>query len=558
MRHHRISLLTSFALVSVAATILPAQSRPPLDARDEYFAGSELESYLRTLQILGLTPAHPWSLRQLSQREIDRLMPPGTATHPWAARYAFSHAPRSRAYVRWLRPQVGARVNSAFPWGLNDGAVWAGRGATAWASGGFAARWRAVSLVVDPIAFSAQNADFQIMDNGRPGAERFGDGQFAGNVDYPQRFGDRPYTRLDPGESFLRVDYAGAAVGVATSHEWWGPSQRFPYLLGTNAAGFPHVFVGTAHPANLWLATLHGRVLWGRLDQSPYFQAAGPDSVLTRPRRFATGLVLALQPRGLGGLELGGARFFHAPWPDSGLPGRYIFRSFQGLLKSNLREEGGSIPTDDRSLDGENQLASVFARFTVPAYGFEMYGELGREDHAWDGRDLMLAPDQYASVGFGFAKAWQRKGGRLTRLRGESIDFQPREIDKFRGGSGRPTYIHGAGSNQGHTQRGQILGAGVGVSSAAGAFLGLDRLSASGRWTLEWSRIVRQDRDAVAPQAEAERRALDVVHSLAVERLLFWRGLDVLGGLSAAYDFNRDFAADRTNLSAYVSLTGRP
>ena len=556
MRHRWISFLTSLALLSVSAPILPAQARPALDGRDEYFAGSELESYLRTLQTLGLAPAYPWSLRQFSQREIDRLMPAATAAHPWAGRYDFSHARRSRAYVRWLRPQVGARFNSAFPWGLNDGAVWAGRGATAWASGGFAARWGVVSLVVDPIAFSAQNANFRIMDNGRPGAQRFGDGLFAGAVDYPQRFGDRPYTRLDPGESSLRVDYAGAAVGVATSHEWWGPSQRFPYLLGTNAAGFPHAFVGTARPANLWLATLHGRLLWGRLDQSPYFQAAGPDSFLTRPRRFATGLALALQPRGIGGFELGGARFFHAPWPDSGLPGRYISRSFEGLLKSRLRKSAGTIPTDDRSLDGENQLASVFARFTVPSYGFEMYGELGREDHAWDGRDLMLAPDQYSSVGFGFAKAWGRQGGRLTRLRGESIDFQQRAIDKFRGG--RPTYIHGAGSNQGHTQRGQILGAGVGVSSAAGAFLTLDRLDASGRWTLEWGRIVRQDRSALAPDVEAERRALDVVHSLTAERLMFWRGLDVLGGVSAAYDFNRDFAGDRTNLSAHVSLTGRP
>jgi hypothetical protein len=554
--HRRLSILAAPAFFFTQPTVVGAQIRAPIDVRDEYFAGSELEAYLRTLQTLGIAPAYPWSLRKLSPREIDRLMPADTAFHPWAGRFDFSPGPRPHAYARWLRPQLGARVNSGFPWGLNDGAVWAGRGVTGWASGGFAARWGALSLVVDPIAFTAQNADFPIVENGRPGALRFGEARFSGGVDYPQRFGDRPYARLDAGESTLRLDYAGASAGVSTAHEWWGPSQRFPYLLGTNAGGFPHVFLGTGRPADLWLLKLHGRVLWGQLDESPYFQATGVSSFLTRPRRFATGLTVVLQPRGLDQLELGLSRFIHAPWPDSGLPGRYVFRSFEGIFKKNLRV-GGGIPTDDRSRDGENQLASVFGRFSVPAYGFEVYGEFGREDHPWDGRYLILTPDEQSSMTFGVAKSWLRPGrGRITRLRGESINFQQSQVDKFRGG--RPTYTHQSGSNQGHTQRGQILGAGVGVSSAAGAFAALDFLERNGRWTVEWSRIVRQDRGAEHPELQADRRALDVVHSVSAERLLFWRGLDVLGGVSAAYDFNRDFLRDRGNVSLYLSLTGRP
>ena len=536
-------------------TPLAAQSPALIDGRDEYFAGSELEGYLRTLQTLGVAPAYPWSLRKLSPREVDRLMPSDTVGHPWATRYDFSRAPRRRAYVRPVRPQIGGRYNSAFPWGINDGAVWAGRGATAWVSGGFSARWGAASLVVDPIAFAAQNADFPILDNGRPGNLRFGEARFSAAVDYPQRFGDAAYGRVDPGESTLRVDVAGVAAGASTAHEWWGPSQRFPFLLGNNAPGFPHLFVGSAHPVNLWLVKLHGRVLWGQLDQSPYFQAQGVDSFLVRPRRFATGFTLVLQPRGLDELELGLSRFVHAPWPDEGLPGRYITRSFEGIFKRDLPRADNPIPTDERSSDGENGLASVFGRFTVPQYGFEVYGEFGREDNPWDFRNLMLSPDEQSALMIGFAKAWRRRdGARITRLRAEMIDFQEAQIDLRRGG--RLIYLHSSGSNQGHTQRGQLLGAGVGVSSAAGAFVAFDALDAGGRWTVEWSRIVRQDE--LGPDTASPPRVMDVVHSLAAERLLFRGGLELVGGAAVNYDFNHDFVSDRANASLYFSVTGLP
>jgi hypothetical protein len=353
------------------------------------------------------------------------------------------------------------------------------------------------------------------------------------------------------------VDYAGLAAGVSTAHDWWGPAQRFPYILGNNAAGFPHVFAGTGTPANLWLAKLHGRMLWGELDQSPYFEAAGQNATLTRPRRFATGLTIVAQPRGLEQLELGFSRFIHAPWPDSGLPGRYISRSFEGIFKESLPKVDNPIPTDERSIDGENQLASVFARFTVPAYGFEAYGELGREDHLWDRRYLVLSGDEQSTLTLGFAKSWRgRDGRRVTRVRGEAINFQQAQIDSRRGS--RVVYLHQSGSNQGHTQRGQLLGAGVGVSSAAGAFLGVDCVQPDGRWTLEWSRIVRQDQDGPDSNLHATQQALDVVHSLTAERLFFRTGADILGGASFGYNFNRDFERDRANLSLYLSLTGLP
>jgi hypothetical protein len=344
------------------------------------------------------------------------------------------------------------------------------------------------------------------------------------------------------------------SLGFSTANLWWGPAQEYPFLLGTNAAGFPHVFFGTSRPANLWLLKAHTQIIWGQLEQSDYFVPVG----IERRRRFATGLILAVTPRGLDNLELGAARFFHAPWPDEGLPGRYIGRPFEGLIKKNLPDVDHPIPQDQRSQDGENQLASVFARLVFPGTGFEAYAEFGREDHPWDIRYILLSPDEQSALTLGFRKTWRRgvDSTSLVTLRGESIDFRQTLIDFKRGG--RAIYVHANGSNQGHTQRGQLLGADVGVGSAGGSVLGVDLYSQSGRTSFEWRRVLRQELPVFGPDSTANPTALDVVHTLSAERLLFRGATELSVGVDFSYDFNRNFADDRSNVGVRFGLVGLP
>jgi hypothetical protein len=550
--HSRATLAAAvLALAVIPARPLEAQEVPAASsARQSYEVGGELESYLRSLQALGDVPVHPWSLRGFSPVELERLSVVDSA-HVWSTR--FDLAPRERPrFEAWLAPaRVGTRINSGFAFSSNDGAVWAGRGLTASLQAGAGLRWGPLTVTVAPLVFWTENRAFPLMPNGREGDAAFGDGIYPLVVDRPRRFGDGSYARIDAGDSEIRLDAFGASVGFSNVHEWWGPAQRFPFLLGTNAAGFPHVFAGTSRPANLWLVKAHARVLWGRLEQSEYFEPVG----ITRPRRFVTGLLAVVQPRGLENLELGLARFIHAPWPDEGLPNRYITRAFEGILKTSISPVDDPISGDERSSDGENQLGSVFGRFVVPGSGFEIYGEFAREDHPWDMRYLLLNPDEQASLTVGARKSWRRGPSGLVVVRGESINFQENSVSRTRGG--RAFYGHASGSNQGHTQRGQLLGADVGVGSAAGAFLGLDLVGRDGRWTLDWQRIVRQEEEIAMPEEGGSRDALDVEHSIGVERLLFTRRLDITAGLSWTYDFNRDFDRDRQNLSVAISVAAR-
>ena len=171
------------------------------------FAGGELENYLRYLQTLGLVPAYPWGLRAFSPAELDRVFPRDT-THPWAARYNLVPRPVGGLSVDWVAPTVSARVNSTFPYGYNDGPIWAGKGITFAAQAGVAVHRGPVSLTLAPMGFVAQNAAFRLEPNGQAGPLTYADGLNPTFIDLPQRFGGSSYAQLDPGQSTV-VAHAG-------------------------------------------------------------------------------------------------------------------------------------------------------------------------------------------------------------------------------------------------------------------------------------------------------------------------------------------------------------
>ncbi|HYX82722.1 MAG TPA: hypothetical protein VE714_10045, partial [Gemmatimonadales bacterium] len=163
-------------------------------AQAQTFAGGERENYLRYLQTVRLVPLYPWGARAFSVRELDELAP-NTAAGGGEGRR------RSDDRLVWLPLGTSVRFNSTFPYGYNDGPIWAGRGVTLALEGGFVVRRGALSLTIAPLAFVAQNTRFPLMGN------TFADGSVGDIIDRPQRFGNGAYARLDPGQSTLRVDW---------------------------------------------------------------------------------------------------------------------------------------------------------------------------------------------------------------------------------------------------------------------------------------------------------------------------------------------------------------
>lgn len=548
-RTTRFLARTSALLSPLLSCALAARAQAPLPVSAEVFVNSETENYLRLLQVAGKSPLYPWSIRSLSEREVERIAP-ADSLHPWSDRLAFRGGSARGPRVRLVRPSVQLIYNERIPYGVNDGPVWAGRGVTTVLQGGVAARLGPVSLTASPIFFRAENQEYDLAVGGLP---RAGKGAYFDllhplTIDLPQRFGDQPYQRVHPGQSTLRVDLPFVTAGLSTADQHWGPAMQHPLLLGNNGGGFPHLFLGTGRPTNLWVGKLHGRLVWGRPGQSDYSPA--PDSLQAR---FVSGMVLSFTPRGLPGLELGAARFFHDHWPAGGLVLSDFTKPFEALLTKYLpvRIPGESNADFSRQLP-DNQLASVFARWVLPESGFEVYGELAREDRNFDFRDLMLEPDQQSSYMLGLRKVWSPSPSRLVALRGELANGEISHLIRVR--QQLPFYVHHS-VRQGHTVDGQLLGSPA-VYGGQGTSLGVDYYHSRGRWTLDWSRAIRTQWASYWDGNEAmdNLTGIDAIHTVGASGVLLMGRFELSAGLRGVHNFNRNFLEDVSGANVVLGV----
>ncbi|HJQ10191.1 MAG TPA: hypothetical protein VJ840_04100 [Gemmatimonadaceae bacterium] len=518
----------------------------------DFSAGSEMEDYLRVMQIAGKVPLYPWSIRGFSRPEIERFVN-ADSTGPWKLRDRFNDSPLAAGPLR-----LGATFNSAFAYGANDGPVWAGRGLTTVASGGVSGHVGHLSIAIDPLAFRAGNTAFDIVANGKTGRQAFGHATFPDNIDLPQRFGDKPYSRVDPGNSSIRFDSRAVTFGISTANEWMGPATEFPFLLSNNAAGFPHIFIGTGEPVGIWIGKLHVRFGWGKLYQSAYSPVTGPTQfafdtaagVLVHGgtiRLAATG-EFAFVPRGVPGLELGVGRFFHVP--------NTVDQPNSAFWRKPLRIPGLKNENDAGDIAGfDNQLGSIFFRWAFPRAGLEVFGERGFEDQLYDFRDLTLNLDHEREYMLGLQKTLRIRSNEVDVLRAELVNYQEPGLARDRYESG--IYLHST-LIQGHTNRGQLLGASPGAGWAAASSLAWTRYSSASRTTITLRRIVRAQRGEFETTGLFDPKSSDVIVGAGLDRTRFGRVVDLGVSVEAMQDFNRNFSRDVPNLNLRVTARAHP
>jgi len=416
--------------------------------------------------------------------------------------------------------------------------VWAGRGLTSAFQAGLQARYGPLSLTLRPIVFRAENRAFPLLANGLAGERSFANGVAPYTIDLPQRFGDGPYARIDPGESSLRLDLFGVALGASTGSEIWGPVLGQPLILGAGGPGFSHAYIGTSSPVNLGVGRVHGRVLVGRLEQSAYSPASA-----ALGSRLAAGLVVTFAPRWTPGLEAGVTRWFEERWPAGGPHLLDFLTPFQGFFRQGAGVwSRKNIPTDP-NYTPQNQLVSVFARWALPSDGLEVYGEYARDDRNKDLRDLLSEPDHDCAYALGLVKLVRRSARSYSVFRAELANGRITNLLRLR--QQAPLYVHSP-ILQGHTNRGQLLASPAAAFGGAGFTLGLDFYGTDGRWTLEGTRMARPS----APYAEGagSARGWDVSYAVRAERLLFLRGWDITAAVTGVFDLNRNFSRDAFNL----------
>ena len=197
------------SLVVLAAVVTP----PPLDAqaprwRPLFTIGSDQDDRTRLAQLHGLASSDNYLLR--TPLKMATPLSGDTARLRWAL----------------LIPEYEAVYNSAVPFSLNDGAMWAGRGWNQTARAGLVATWKRVSLTLAPELLVSENLPYEGPPPIRlgplpPGRDPLSSPWHTGpsSIDLPLRFGFRGFVHADPGESSFSVDWGAVTTGLATEHE---------------------------------------------------------------------------------------------------------------------------------------------------------------------------------------------------------------------------------------------------------------------------------------------------------------------------------------------------
>lgn len=459
------AMLAAAGIISTATSSASAQE--PADTTCPVMAppGAQdvADDFTRLLEITGARP--------LRSQMIHR----GVTERPYACPDRdplgsgwYRPAPDPGSIVDGIPLRATVVANSNYPRSFNNGGLWAGRGFSTAVEGGVRFRYGALSAVVAPTVYTSQNQAFDTPATRLSGLSAFAYPWHGGRIDWPLRPGDDAVTGADLGQSVVRADAYGVALGASNENIWWGPSLFNPLLFSNTAPGFPHVFFGTSRPADIYIGHLEADVLWGVLSESDYFDD-DPDN----DDRVMAGLILSFQPRGIDGLFLGFARTYMATLEDDWSVGDFFLQAYRSPRNNPLRGEPR----------GDDQKLAFYLRWVLPRSGFEAYAEWGRDDHWADLEDLLKEPDHSQTYALGFQKVIEQRdtagaAHRWIRIYGELTHLEAAaSVRAFRGTV--TAYTHSQ-VRQGFTHRGQILGAGIGPGSDA-QIIGADVFSSWGR-----------------------------------------------------------------------------
>jgi len=419
---------------------------------------SAKEDYYDFLALQGLAERPTLNYRTLSDSvwSVD-----ADAAHPWrglnlGSRFTFVDGLLS---LRVYGPELFQSVNTAAPYGQNDGALWQGRGYNASFTAGARleagnARFGRVEATLKPQLAFSQNAAFDYI---APNAAYAGftskaaDYGYYGvaSIDAPQRFGNEPFFTFDWGDSEIRYTWKTLTVGFGTQTIWLGPARLNPIIHSNNAASYPKLDIGlrrqrvTLPWLGWYVGDIEARAWWGYLTESDYF-----DNDADNDHNLITGLSVAYAfPGLLKGLTVGLNRIMLSKW--DAMNAEAIFT----LLLS---------PIDDNSygFDENDQRASVIIDYLLPKIGLDLYFELGRNDYVSDMDFLIRYPFHTMVYTLGLNKTLIIN----NYLQGEfSFEWTTLESSRDYDFYYSTTFYAHHKITQGHTNRGQWLGAGMGT-----------------------------------------------------------------------------------------------
>ncbi|MDA3811885.1 MAG: hypothetical protein PF518_16315 [Spirochaetaceae bacterium] len=400
---------------------------------------SDYDNYFKYLELTGRAESPFISYQSFSNNDWQYL----DSENPWMSRMGNNRNIYSteKMSIAFLDPEILFTANSLHQYGMNDGAMWQGKGLNGRLQAGISFKSKYVDITFYPQIWFAQNLEYEIM----PTTKWSDFGYFMGNIDLVQRMGDSAIFQFDFGQTDLRFNFKKFTFGFSTEEIWLGPSRTNGLILSNNSAGLPHFDIGF-RKIDTKIGSFEGRFVWGLLRESDYFNDDPEDDL-----RLFSLATAAFNIKWLPGLNVG----FN--WSAQTPGGDFEARDFF-ILPITL-----FISNSDNNYNDNDQKVSITFDWKFPKVGFEIYGELGWEDF---NSSFLQIPDHtlFYTLGGFYVIPINEKRGLILNFEHTDLGVSDTQEIIFDTHSVSNYYTHHI-VTQGYGNIGQVLGAGIGPGS---------------------------------------------------------------------------------------------
>jgi hypothetical protein len=453
-----------FLIISLVCSVAGALLSSRISAQSLPVGTPVLDDYYRRMQLLGkvdsnlsftarpIFPAYKSKIHDVYDPDSSQKRDHWVSMGPVS--FGNGHGAFQILPLTWQQ-----QFNSDHPYGWNDGGMIPAKGYQTMVSGGFFFKYGPLSIQLRPEFVYAANPEFNGFANGHSDQDLINYYHYYRQIDWPERYGTGNYSKASWGQSSIRLTFGPVSFGLSNENLWWGPGIRNSLILSNNAPGFKHITINTVRPINTYIGSFEGQIIAGRLEASGFppllVTSLSNGTNLFTPKkddwRYFTGFNINYHPKWVPGLTFGLTRTFDAYHSDvKGFSGYVPF--FVPYQKVNT-DNGDPFPRD--------QYTSLYARWLFTKAQAEVYFEYGLNDNSYDFRDFIGSPDHARAYIFGLRKMLPFGGNpdqhilfsaEVTQL-SQTADRLVREAYGW--------YFH-YGVQDGHTNQGQILGAGTG------------------------------------------------------------------------------------------------
>ncbi len=402
--------------------------------------------------------------------------------HPWKAQAtvnaksifltrSFNTTQSESDHVKFslLTPVIRITHNNNFPWGLNDGSLWQGKGVNHYYRTGIKINYKKLTASFEPEFTYVQNI-YSLLAPHRPPSNINRRGYPVMYIDLPQRFGRlvdevRPekdeYSTFYPGFTTINYSLDTYSIGFSTGQMWLGPAIINPLLMSNHGPGFAHAYIRSNAPMKIPTGHLEANWFWGTLHESLFF-----DNDSDYSKRFISGITLNYSPDFFKGFHLGVNRVAYKYFPDMGLTLSDLVLPLRRIASPPTKSHA------DMNLNTHwITMTSYFLRHVMPNSNFEWYLEWGQNSYSRDTRDWLTEPMLNRAYTVGVLKNFNLDSNHsimglleLTQL--ENND--PGAYNRQRDGTGNVNIWYASDViRQGYTHKGEILGAGIGPGASS-------------------------------------------------------------------------------------------